>query len=391
MKTVNEASPTTVDNASPALSPQEINRMRFGAQSTELDLKSLSLSDADMQEILEVKEKFGENTSVSVAEFGKDISSRNHAGELLALVSNKDLDETGDKLNQIVTVAKNINSANLISNKSGWSKLPIIGPLFKGFDNAKQKFEMSFNSTEQQIGSLIDEIEKNQIGLKKRVELLDGMFASVTDEHRSLGVYVAAGKLKLQDIQAEINELAPHAQTDQAANQKMYDLNHVYNNLEKRIHDLFILQQSAMQTLPSIRIIQSNNIMLIDKFFSIKNITVPSWKNQIALAISLNEQRNSVQLANSIDDATNELLKRNAELLHRNSIDTARANQRSIIDTATLETVQNTLIRTVNEVIQIQHEGAKKREEATVKLKSLQENYKKIVSTDTMRIASKQK
>jgi len=97
------------------------------------------------------------------------------------------------------------------------------------------------------------------------------------------------------------------------------------------------------------------------------------------LAISLNEQRNSVQLANTIDDATNELLKRNADLLHQNSVDTAKANQRSVIDIETLEHVQNTLIKTVNDVIQIQKEGMQKREEASTRIKALQSNLQQLV------------
>mgnify|MGYP003341000178 FL=1 len=144
-----------------------------------------------------------------------------------------------------------------------------------------------------------------------------------------------------------------------------------------------VLQQSAMQTLPMIRIIQSNNMMLVDKFYAIKNITLPAWKNQISLAISLNEQRNSVQLANTIDDATNELLKRNADLLHQNSVDTAKANQRSVIDIETLEHVQNTLIKTVNDVIQIQKEGMQKREEASTRIKALQSNLQQLVLDNT--------
>jgi uncharacterized protein YaaN involved in tellurite resistance len=134
-----------------------------------------------------------------------------------------------------------------------------------------------------------------------------------------------------------------------------------------------------MQTLPMIRIIQSNNLMLVDKFYAIKNITLPAWKNQISLAISLQEQQNSVQLAKAIDDTTNELLRRNAELLHQNSVDTAKANQRSVIDVETLEHVQNTLINTVNDVIQIQKEGMQKRAEATLRLRALQDNLNHLV------------
>ena len=119
--------------------------------------------------------------------------------------------------------------------------------------------------------------------------------------------------------------------------------------------------------------------MLVDKFYAIKNITLPAWKNQISLAISLQEQKNSVQLANTIDDATNELLRRNAELLHDNSVKTAKANQRAVIDVETLEHVQNTLIKTVNDVIQIQKEGMQQRVQATEKLKSLQSNLNQLV------------
>ena len=204
------------------------------------------------------------------------------------------------------------------------------------------------------------------------------MFHGVQDEYKQLGVYIAAGKLKQKEIQQQISEFSAQPQ-DQATTQKIYDLNHLANNLEKRVSDLQVLQQSAMQTLPMIRIIQSNNLMLVDKFYAIKNITLPAWKNQISLAISLNEQKNSVQLANSIDDATNELLRRNADLLHQNSVDTAKANQRSVIDIETLEHVQNTLIKTVNDVIQVQKEGMQKRAEATTRLRALQENLNQLV------------
>lgn len=204
------------------------------------------------------------------------------------------------------------------------------------------------------------------------------MFHGVQDGYKQLGIYIAAGKLKQQEIQQQISEFSAQPQ-DQTTTQKIYDLNHLANNLEKRVSDLQVLQQSAMQTLPMIRIIQSNNLMLVDKFYAIKNITLPAWKNQISLAISLNEQKNSVQLANSIDDATNDLLRRNADLLHQNSVDTAKANQRSVIDIETLEHVQNTLIKTVNDVIQVQKEGMQKRAEATTRLRVLQENLNQLV------------
>jgi uncharacterized protein YaaN involved in tellurite resistance len=343
----------------------------------QLDLQGIGLKPTDFQDVMTAHKELADMNHNAVAEYGKNIATKTstYTDELLSLVQNKDLDATGQKLNQVVQVAQQLNTSSIL-NKSKNSGF--LGGLLSKFKGAKQSFDQHFNTTKEQIDALVKEIESSQNGLKARVDTLDRMFNSVQDEYKQLGVYVAAGKLKQQDIQHEISTLTALEQ-DQNNTQKIYDLNHLANNLEKRVSDLQVLQQSAMQTLPMIRIIQSNNLMLVDKFYAIKNITLPAWKNQISLAISLQEQKNSVQLANTIDDATNELLKRNADLLHQNSVDTAKANQRSVIDIETLEHVQNTLIKTVNDVIQIQKEGMQKRDEATTRLRALQDNLNHLV------------
>ena len=343
----------------------------------QLDLQGMGLKPADFQEVMTAHKELAEINHNAVAEYGKNIATKTstYTDELLNLVQNKDLDATGQKLNQVVQVAQQLNTSSIL-NKSKNSGF--LGGLLNKFKGANQCFDQHFNTTKEQIDALVKEIESSQNGLKARVDTLDRMFNSVQDEYKQLGVYVAAGKLKQQDIQQEIASLTALEQ-DQNTTQKIYDLNHLANNLEKRVSDLQVLQQSAMQTLPMIRIIQSNNLMLVDKFYAIKNITLPAWKNQISLAISLQEQKNSVQLANTIDDATNDLLKRNADLLHQNSVDTAKANQRSVIDIETLEHVQNTLIKTVNDVIVIQKEGMQKRDEATIRLRALQDNLNHLV------------
>ena len=343
----------------------------------QLDLQSIGLQPADFQDVMAAHKELAEINHNAVAEYGKNIATKtsSYTDELLNLVQNKDLDATGQKLNQVVQVAQQLNTSSIL-NKSKNSGF--FGSILSKFKGAKNSFDQHFNTTKEQIDALVKEIETSQNGLKARVNTLDKMFGGVQEEYKQLGVYVAAGKLKEQEIQQEIAVLTAQEQ-DQSTTQKIYDLNHLANNLEKRVSDLQVLQQSAMQTLPMIRIIQSNNLMLVDKFYAIKNITLPAWKNQISLAISLQEQKNSVQLANSIDDATNELLKRNADLLHQNSVDTAKANQRSVIDIETLEHVQNTLIKTVNDVIQIQKEGMQKREEASSRIKVLQSNLKQLV------------
>lgn len=342
-----------------------------------LDLKSLGLESKDFAAVQAASQELAEISQTKVAEYGKNISTKtsSYTDELLQLVQNKDLDETGQKLNQVVSVAQQLNSSNLLADNK---KTGLFGFLFSKFKDAKQSFQVQFNSTKEQLDVLVKEIETSQQGLKSRVDMLDKMYHAVQEEHHSLGVYVAAGQLKQQEIATQIAQLSDKEQ-DQQTVQHIYDLNHAANNLEKRVHDLQMLQQSALQTLPMIRIIQSNNLMLVDKFYAIKNITLPAWKNQISLALSLQEQKNSVELANTIDDATNELLRRNAELLHSNSVSTAKANQRSVIDVETLEHVQNTLIKTVTDVLQIQKEGMAQRDQATQKLKALQSNLNTLV------------
>lgn len=342
-----------------------------------LNLKEMGLQSEDFNEVLNAQKELAEINHSSVSEYGKSIASKtaSYTDELLNLVKNKDLDVTGQKLNAVVSVAQQLNTSSILNKpqNSGF-----LGGILSKFKGAKQNFDQHFNSTKEQIDALVKEIETSQSGLKARVSTLDKMFDGVQDEYKQLGVYIAAGLLKQQQLQQDIQSLSAQEQ-DQQTNQQVYDLNHLANNLEKRVSDLQVLQQSAMQTLPMIRIIQSNNMMLVDKFYAIKNITLPAWKNQISLAISLHEQKNSVQLANSIDDATNDLLKRNADLLHQNSVDTAKANQRSVIDVETLEHVQNTLIKTVNDVIQIQKEGMQKREEASTRIRALQSNLQQLV------------
>ena len=343
----------------------------------QLNLKDLGLQPQDFAEVMDAHKELADISTTVVAEYGKNIANKTstYTDELLSLVQNKDLDATGQKLNEVVQVAQQLNTSSIL-NKSKNSGF--FGGLLSKFKGARQSFDQHFNTTKEQIDVLVKEIESSQTGLKARVGTLDKMFDAVQDEYKQLGVYIAAGQLKQQDIQQQISALTTQEQ-DQQITQQIYDLNHLANNLEKRVSDLQVLQQSAMQTLPMIRIIQSNNLMLVDKFYAIKNITLPAWKNQISLAISLQEQKNSVQLAKAIDDTTNELLRRNAELLHQNSVDTAKANQRSVIDVETLEHVQNTLIKTVNDVIQIQKEGMQKRAEATTRLRALQESLNHLV------------
>jgi uncharacterized protein YaaN involved in tellurite resistance len=218
---------------------------------------------------------------------------------------------------------------------------------------------------------LIEEVKTTQTNIQQRNAGLEDMFSSVRDEHRLLGIHIAAGRLRLDELRELAQEQRSDIGNDPGRVQALSDLDAVIANLDKRIGDLVALQHSAMQSLPTIRMVQAANTMLVDKFHTIREITVPAWKRQFMLSLTLNEQKNAVQLATHIDNTTNDLLKRNAELLHRNSVETAKANQRLVIDVETLKDVQNTLIKTVEDVIKIQQSGVDQRKNAERQIEAM--------------------
>ena len=360
-----------------------------------MDLAQYGLTAADYPHVAEVMAQLDETQPLSIAEYGKLVArqTQQQTDSLLDMVNNKQLDETGEQLSQVVKLAKQINSHSLLQAPRQTGVLGGLLNRIRGkVADTKHQLQTQFQSTKQQIEGLINEVEQTQNGLKQRVQLLEDMYHAVQHDYHQLGIYVAAGLLKSQQLQYRLAQLTQlksdssiqkEESSQQLDTQTLFNLNQVANNLEKRIHDLHILQQSALQTLPMIRIIQNNNTMLIDKFYAIKTITIPAWKNQMSLALSLHEQQNSVALAQHIDQATNDILRRNADLLHQNSVDTARANQRAVIDTATLEYVQSSLFKTVSEVIDIQKQGMQQREQATLQLKNLQQQLSQLVVNST--------
>lgn len=357
-----------------------LNKDLVTQQSFELlPLNDFGLKPEDFSDVVKATNELSNLSTEVVSEFGKNINQNTskYADELLVLVQSKDVDVTGNQLNEVLSSAQSINMGNLVERPKS-HRLPVIGGLLAKFSKSKQEFSNRFNTVRDHIDGLVTEIEKNQNGLKKRINMLDSMYVEVGEVYRQLGIHAVSGQMVLTTLDEEI-ENAKAVANDPLSVQRVSDLNQIRQNLEKRIHDLKILQQSALQTMPMIRIIQSNNTALVEKFYTVKSITLPAWKNQISLAISLQEQKNSVALANSIDDATNDLLRRNADLLHQNSVDTARANQRAVIDIETLEHVQNKLIATVTDVIQIHKEGKQNRIDASNKIKALQSNLNQLV------------
>lgn len=329
-------------------------------------LRQFGLTESDIPEITTLAAQLDVANPMSIAEFGRAVSeqSAGFADQLLAQVKSTDLDAAGAKLNEVVLAAKQLN-LHALSDKR--SRIPIIGKYIDRLKLSKERVVAQFNSTKEQIDTLLGEVEHSRTGLASRVEGLESMFASVQETYRLFGLHIAAAKLKQQELTAQCANLRQLQQTPVIALQ-IADLESQASSLDKRIGDFTVLQQSVMQFLPMIRMTQRNNRAVVEKLDTVKELAIPSWKHQFLLALSLNEQRNAIALANHIDDTTNDLLQKNAELLRQNSVAAAKANQRLVIDVSTLENVQKTLISTVEEVIRIQQEGVRSRQQDAVRI-----------------------
>lgn len=341
---------------------------------TDADLEKYGLSGDDVPSIELLAKKIDERNPLSISEFGHDVGEHtaNYTDELLAQVKNSDLEDLGDQLSQLVLSTKHINSSPFSDNRS---KIPFIGRYLDRAGMTKEKLVRQFDSTKDQIDRLLHEVESSGNGLKDRIIALESMFESVKEEYRLLGLYSAAGKLKLVGLKQQVEKLRQEKLTQNRAHE-ISDLEQLIANLDKRVGDLQALQHSSLQSLPMIRMIQTNNRMLSEKLHTIRELTIPSWKRNFLLIIALYEQTQALRLSQNIDTATNRFLTRNAELLAKNAKETTAGNQRLVIDVETLEKVQSLMIDTVQQVTRIQGEGIRARKTAEKKLTQLRTELK---------------
>jgi uncharacterized protein YaaN involved in tellurite resistance len=344
-----------------------------GLTSAASDLASLNLSAQNHADPGMVEALLTRLEAASLQElhsFGRELGAQTaqQADSLLEQVKSKDLDLIGQRLSEVVVAAKSLNLGSLSDNRS---RVPLIGGLIDKVKLKGAAIAVKFQDVRSQIDALLGEVSGMQSGLAQRVETLEAAFESVKQEHALLGAHVAAGETMVIRLGQKLALQSALASNDPLRAQELQDLKAAISALEKRTGDMKMLQHAALQQLPMIRMVQANNRMLIEKFYTIKELTVPAWKRQFMLALSLNEQKNAVQLANSIDDATNEFLRENAKLLKDNTIATARANQRMVIDVETLQQVHQSLLSTVEEVVRINAEGIAARSSASAELASM--------------------
>lgn len=327
---------------------------------------------ADLQyadKIAALKEKISIGSLASILTFGSDAVNRTNCltDTILKRAQSADLGETGSQLSKIVVAAQEFD---FDSFDNPMARIPVVGGLLKRLNSTKAKAMARFETVKAQIDRLVATVEKTAETLAARDHEYSEIYDLVRLEHEQLGLHIEALNARLVEVEAELASLMG-SQSDMNALERQAVLETARNAMAKRADDLTVLRHSAMQTLPMIRIIQSNNFALVDKFATIRSLTLPAWKRAFMMAISIEEQKEANDLATSIDDTTNMLLKRNAELLKQSSIAVARSGQRLVIDVETLKSVHETIISTLQDVRQAHADGAAARGTAIRELANL--------------------
>lgn len=313
---------------------------------------------------VELAGKIDISSTTAIASFGRNFRSlsADYADVMIRELASLDSDDLHKKLSEVVVTAR---SFSVTPTQSRLDAIPFLGRITSGLRAERHRLMARFSSLEQQIDQLLSGIDSSFAKLSRQCETLETMYEGVREEMASLAVYQQACEIRLEQLRQEAASDA-HADPEQARERALIE-----NALEKRIADLAVLKHSAAQTLPMIRLMASNSAALIDKFHNIKTLTVPSWKRSFAMALSLQEQRKAVSLADTVDDATNYFLTRNAEMLRENTVATIKSNQRLAIDVETLELVHATVVATFEDAQAFFRESRESRTQVMEKLESL--------------------
>lgn len=300
---------------------------------------------------------YGVGSQKKIAEFSENALER---------VKTKDLGEIGDMLAGVVG---EIRSLEIDEEDKGFFGF------FKKSRNKLANMKAKYDKVEVNVNNISKALEDHQVTLMKDVLMLDKMYELNMNYYKELSMYIMAGKKRLERANnIELPELIKKADESRLPEdtQKAKDFSQMINRFEKKIHDLELTKTVSLQMAPQIRLIQNNDSMMSDKIQSTIVNTIPLWKNQMVIAIGLKHSTDAAKAQRAVSDMTNELLKKNAETLKAATIETAKESERGIIDIETLKSTNKTLISTFDEVIKIQDEGRKKRKEAEVELKNIE-------------------
>ena len=337
-----------------------------------LNKELAELSAEEQETVNEYVNNIDINDSQMVLQYGagvqKEIASFSEAA--LGNVRNKELDEIGELLTGVVTELKDFDA---VEEKGGF-----LG-LFKKAGNRMTAIKAKYDKAEKNINNIVKVMEGHQVTLMKDIAMLDQMYETNQKYFKELSLYIVAGKEKLKEARdVELPKLLAKAEETGLPEdaQAAKDYASMVDRFEKKVYDLELTRNISLQMAPQIRLIQSNDTVMTEKIQSTLLNTIPLWKSQMVIAIGLDHSQDAARAQREVADATNELLKKNAEALKMASIETAKESERGIVDIETLTQTNQTLIDTFDEVMKIQAEGRTKRAEAEVELQRIENEMK---------------
>lgn len=335
------------------------------------------LPEENRQKAIQLAEQIDPKNQQAVALYGTQAQSKllNFSHSMLDHVQKKDTGEIGQIIGDLMKKLEQVNPDALKPEKRG-----ILSKMFGKISNSVQEVLTKYQKTGAQIDRISVKLDHSKTGLLQDIQVLEQLYEQNKEYFHALNIYIAAGELKLEELQTKtIPELKKKAELtqDQMAFQEVNDLMQFADRLEKRTHDLVLSRQITMQSAPQIRLIQSANQALVEKIQSSITTAIPLWKNQVAIALTLLRQKDAVEAQKLVSKTTNDLLLKNAEMLKVNTVETAKENERGLVDVDTLKKVQDHLISTLEETLRIQAEGRAKRLQAEQDLAMMETDLKK--------------
>ena len=351
----------TLEPSAPDTAAQAAAQAARDANAVKLD--ESMLSDAEKKMVADFAQKIDVTDSNMVMQYGaaaqKNIAT--FSENALSSVKTKDLGEVGDALSSLVVELKNFGQPE----KKG------IAGLFQKKKNELEAMKASYSKAEVNVEKIVRMLENHQVVLMKDIAMFDQMYDLNTKYYKELTMYILAGKKRLEYLRAnDLEQLRKKAeQTGAQEDAQAYnDFMNLCSRFEKKLHDLELTRMISIQMGPQTRLLQNNDTQMLEKIQSSLVNTIPLWKSQMVLALGLEHGRQATAAQTAVTNMTNDLLKKNADMLKMGTIETAKEAERSVVSIETLQHTNQQLISTLDEVMKIQTEGAQKRKEAEVEL-----------------------
>ena len=341
------------------------------AQKLKEDLNDSILSDEERRQVDEFSKQIYLHNSTEILQYGVGTQKKmaDFSGNALENVRTKDLGEVGEMLSDVVTQLKGFDE----EEEKGF-----LG-LFKKPAHKLESMKAKYAKAETNVNKICEALESNQVQLLKDIALLDKMYDLNLTYFKELSMYILAGKKKLAETrETELPQLLEKAKASGLPEdaQAARDLEALCDRFEKKIHDLELTRMVSIQTAPQIRLVQSSDTMMVEKIQSTIVNTIPLWKSQMVLALGVTHAEQAARAQREVSDMTNELLRKNAEVLKTATIESAKESERGIIDMETLKNTNANLISTLDEVMKIQADGREKRRAAEQEMQTMENELK---------------